>query len=265
MTGGTVNGTGSFVMEAQRVGSDTLLAQIVRMVSEAQRSRAPIQRLADKVSGWFVPLVVLVAIATFILWAVFGPEPRLAHALVNAVAVLIIACPCALGLATPMSIMVGTGRGAELGVLFRDAAALEVLEQITTLVIDKTGTLSEGKPKLMTVETVAGVDESTVLRLAASLENVSEHPLAAAIVSGARERKIGMSDVTEFESITGKGVNGLVDGRRVAVGNIRHLDALAVDVAALRGRADGLRRNGQTVMFVAVDGKLAGVIGTRDQ
>jgi Cu+-exporting ATPase len=264
VTGGTVNGTGSFVMEAQRVGSDTLLAQIVRMVSEAQRSRAPIQRLADKVSGWFVPLVVLVAIATFILWAVFGPEPRLAHALVNAVAVLIIACPCALGLATPMSIMVGTGRGAELGVLFRDAAALEVLEQITTLVIDKTGTLTEGKPKLMTVEPVAGVDESTVLRLAASLENVSEHPLAAAIVSGARERKIGMTDVTDFESITGKGVNGVIDGRRVAVGNIRHLDALAVDVAALRGRADDLRRNGQTVMFVAVDGKLAGLIGVAD-
>jgi Cu+-exporting ATPase len=264
VTGGTVNGTGSFVMEAQRVGSDTLLAQIVRMVSEAQRSRAPIQRLADKVSGWFVPLVVLVAIATFILWAVFGPEPRLAHALVNAVAVLIIACPCALGLATPMSIMVGTGRGAELGVLFRDAAALEVLEQITTLVVDKTGTLTEGKPKLMTVEPVAGVDESTLLRLAASLENVSEHPLAGAIVSGAHERNISMTGVTEFESVTGKGVNGVIEGRRVAVGNIRHLEALGVDAAALRGRADALRTNGQTIMFVTVDGRLAGLIGVAD-
>jgi Cu+-exporting ATPase len=264
VTGGTINGTGTFVMEALRVGADTLLAQIVRMVSEAQRSRAPIQRLADTVSGWFVPIVIAVAVVTFIVWSSFGPEPRLAHALVNAVAVLIIACPCALGLATPMSIMVGTGRGAEFGVLLRNAEALEVLEQITTLVVDKTGTLTEGKPKLVTVEPSAGVDPALLLRLTASLENVSEHPLAAAIVAGAREQNVPLSEVKDFESVTGKGVSGTVDGRRVAIGNLRHLKALGIEAGPLRGRADALRREGQTVMFVAVDRASAGLVGVAD-
>ena len=264
VTGGTVNGTGTFVMEARRVGSDTLLAQIVRMVSEAQRSRAPIQRLADTVSAWFVPIVIGVAVVTFIVWSQYGPEPRLAHALVNAVAVLIIACPCALGLATPMSIMVGTGRGAEAGVLIRNAEALEILETVTTLVVDKTGTLTEGKPKLVTVEARSPVDASTLLRLAASLEHVSEHPLAAAIVNGARERQITLSEVRHFESMTGKGVTGTVDNHVVAVGNLRHLEALGVDPGPLRGRADALRREGQTVMFVAMDGQPAGVLGVAD-
>jgi P-type Cu+ transporter len=264
VTGGTVNGTGTFVMEARRVGSDTLLAQIVRMVSEAQRSRAPIQRLADTVSAWFVPIVIVIAVATFVVWSQVGPEPRFAHALVNAVAVLIIACPCALGLATPMSIMVGTGRGAQAGVLIRNAEALEVLERVTTIVVDKTGTLTEGKPKLMTVEPQPSLDESTLLRLAATLEHVSEHPLAAAIVAGARERGVSLGDARDFESVTGKGVIGDVDGRRVAIGNLKHLEALRIDVGSLRERADALRREGQTVMFVAVDGKPAGLIGVAD-
>jgi Cu+-exporting ATPase len=264
VTGGTVNGTGTFVMQAERVGRDTLLAQIVRMVSEAQRSRAPIQRLADKVSGWFVPAVVIVAVLTFLVWSFYGPEPRLAHALVNAVAVLIIACPCALGLATPMSIMVGTGRGAELGVLLRNAEALETLEQITTIVVDKTGTLTEGKPRLVTVEPAPDLDDATLLRLVASLEHVSEHPLAAAVVAGARERGIDLADVREFESHTGKGVAGVVDGRRIAIGNLAHLQALGVDAGKLRERADALRADGQTVMFVAVDGKIAGLVGVAD-
>ena len=264
VTGGTVNGTGTFVMEAQRVGSETLLAQIVRMVSEAQRSRAPIQRLADQVSGWFVPLVIMVAIVTFAVWAIVGPEPRLAHALVNAVAVLIIACPCALGLATPMSIMVGTGRGAELGVLFRDAAALEVLETITTIVVDKTGTLTEGKPRLTTIEPVGAMEHDDLLRLTASLENVSEHPLAAAIVAGARERNLALSAVTEFASVTGKGVSGVVDNHRVAIGNARHLETLGIDATPLTARADAMRQNGETVMFVAVDGAPAGLVGVAD-
>jgi Cu+-exporting ATPase len=264
VTGGTVNGTGTFVMEARRVGSDTLLAQIVRMVSEAQRSRAPIQRLADTVSAWFVPLVIIAAVATFIVWSQYGPEPRLAYALVNAVAVLIIACPCALGLATPMSIMVGTGRGAEAGVLIRNAEALEVFEKVTTLVVDKTGTLTEGKPKLMTVEPAAGFDSSTLLRLVASLESVSEHPLAAAIVRGAAEPRVTLSPVSDFQSTTGKGVTGTVDGRRVAIGNLRHLEASGIDPGALRDRAEVLRREGQTVMFVAVDGQPAGLVGVAD-
>ena len=264
VTGGTVNGTGTFVMEAQRVGTDTLLAQIVRMVSEAQRSRAPIQRLADTVSSWFVPAVIAVAVATFVVWATFGPEPRLAHALVNAVAVLIIACPCALGLATPMSIMVGTGRGAELGVLLRNAEALEVLEQVTTIVVDKTGTLTEGKPRLVTLEPVSGIDATTLLGLIASLENVSEHPLAAAIVAGARERNAGIVEVRDFESVTGKGVTGIVDGRTVAIGNLAYLEALGIDPGPLRVRADELRRGGQTVVFVVVDGKPAGLAGVAD-
>jgi Cu+-exporting ATPase len=264
VTGGTVNGTGTFVMEARRVGGDTLLAQIVRMVSEAQRSRAPIQRLADTVSAWFVPIVVVIAAVTFIVWSQYGPEPRLAHALVNAVAVLIIACPCALGLATPMSIMVGTGRGAEAGVLIRNAEALEILEKVTTIVVDKTGTLTEGKPRMVTVEPTEGFDEATLLRLTASLENVSEHPLAAAIVAGARERRVSLSDVRDFESATGKGVSGTVDGRRVAIGNLRHLEASGVDPARLRERADALRRDGQTVMFVVIDGRPAGLVGVGD-
>ena len=264
VTAGTVNGTGTFVMEAKRVGSDTLLAQIVRMVSEAQRSRAPIQRLADVVAGWFVPLVVIVAIVTFIVWSAVGPEPRLAYALVNAIAVLIIACPCALGLATPMSIMVGTGRGAEAGVLFRNAEALELLEGITTLVVDKTGTLTEGKPRLAAVESGAPFDETTLLRLVASLESVSEHPLAEAIVAGARERNLTLSAVQQFESKTGKGVAGRVEGRSVAIGNLRYLQDLAVDPGPFRARAEELRLAGQTVMFAIVDGIAAGLVGVAD-
>ncbi|HJT92095.1 MAG TPA: heavy metal translocating P-type ATPase, partial [Mycobacterium sp.] len=264
VTGGTVNGTGTFVMTAERVGAETLLAQIVRMVSEAQRSRAPIQRLADTVSGWFVPIVILVAIVTFVVWGFFGPEPRFAHALVNAVAVLIIACPCALGLATPMSIMVGTGRGAELGVLLRNAEALEVLEQVNTIVVDKTGTLTEGKPRLTTVEPAAGFDEATVLRLTASLENVSEHPLAAAIVAGARERAITLAQVQDFASTTGKGVQGNVECRQIAIGNLKFMESLNVSSAALVERADALRRDGQTIMLIAIDGKPAGLVGVAD-
>jgi Cu+-exporting ATPase len=264
VTGGTVNGTGTFVMEARRVGSDTLLAQIVRMVSEAQRSRAPIQRLADTVSAWFVPIVIGIAVLTFIVWSQYGPEPRLAHALVNAVAVLIIACPCALGLATPMSIMVGTGRGAEAGVLIRNAEALETFEKVTTLVVDKTGTLTEGRPKLVTVEPRGGFDDAGLLRLVASLENVSEHPLAAAIVGGARERNLTLAEVRDFESATGKGVSGTVDGHVVSIGNLRHLEALGIDAASLRDRADALRREGQTVMFVVIDRQPAGLIGVAD-
>lgn len=264
VTGGTVNGTGTFVMEAQRVGSDTLLAQIVRLVGEAQRSRAPIQRLADTVSGWFVPIVILVAVVTFGVWAVWGPEPRLAHALVNAVAVLIIACPCALGLATPMSIMVGTGRGAEIGVLLRNAEALEVMEKVDTVVVDKTGTLTEGKPALTTVVPAAPIDEPTLLRLVASLEKVSEHPLAEAIVRGAEERAVQTGPVTGFRSVTGKGVVGIVDGRTVAIGNTAMLTEVGATVPST-DRADALRQNGETVMFVAVDGVYAGLVGVADR
>ncbi len=264
VTGGTVNGAGSFIMRAERVGSDTLLAQIVRMVSEAQRSRAPIQRLADVVSGYFVPAVVVVAVLTFIVWAALGPEPRMAHALVNAVAVLIIACPCALGLATPMAVMVGTGRGATAGVLIRNAEALEVLEKVDTLVVDKTGTLTEGKPRLVTVEPAGGYDEANLLRLAAGLERGSEHPLAAAIVSGARERNVALSEAAGFRSLTGRGVTGEVDGRRVALGNHKLLEELGVDPGALSQRAEALRQFGQTVTFIAVDGQPAGLLGVAD-
>ena len=264
VTGGTVNGTGTFVMEAQRVGNDTMLAQIVRLVSEAQRSRAPVQRLADTVSGWFVPIVVAVAAATFLLWSTVGPEPRFAYALVNAVAVLIIACPCALGLATPMSIMVGTGRGAESGILFRNAEALEILQKVTTLVVDKTGTLTEGKPRLVTVVPNDGVDETTLLQLAASVEAVSEHPLAGAVVGGARERHIALSPVRAFRSVTGKGVHGEVDGRRVMAGNPGLFEGDSIHWGPLSARADELRRRGETVMFIAVDGKPAGLIGVAD-
>jgi Cu+-exporting ATPase len=264
VTGGTINGTGSFVMEADRVGSDTLLARIVKMVSEAQRSRAPIQRLADLVAGWFVPMVIAVAVVTFVVWAMAGPEPRLAHALVNAVAVLIIACPCALGLATPMSIMVGTGRGAEAGVLIRDAEALEALETVTALIVDKTGTLTAGKPVLSTVEPAPGVDERELLGLVASVERASEHPLAAAIAEGASARGAAFDPVSDFQSVTGKGVMGTVNGRRVAVGNRAHLDALSVDASPVAARADELRRDGHTVMFVAIDGRLAGLVAVVD-
>ena len=264
VTGGTVNGTGTFVMTAERVGADTLLAQIVRMVSEAQRSRAPIQRLADTVSGYFVPAVIVVAIATFAIWSQYGPEPRLAHALVNAVAVLIIACPCALGLATPMSIMVGTGRGAEAGVLIRNAEALEILEKVTTLVVDKTGTLTEGKPRLVTVAPEGSIDEAQLLQYVASLENVSEHPLAAAIVSGAKDRGVSLVEVSDFESVTGKGVIGTIAGHRVAIGNVKMMESLSVMVDTLKATADELRRTGQTVMFVAVDARSAGLVGVAD-
>jgi Cu+-exporting ATPase len=264
VTGGTVNGTGTFVMKAERVGADTLLAQIVRMVSEAQRSRAPIQRLADTVSGYFVPAVIVVAIATFAIWSQYGPEPRLAHALVNAVAVLIIACPCALGLATPMSIMVGTGRGAEAGVLIRNAEALEILEKVTTLVVDKTGTLTEGKPRLVTVGPHGSIDEQQLLRYVASLENVSEHPLAAAIVAGAKERGVALVEVAEFESVTGKGVAGDIDGHRVAIGNTKMMESRSVSVDPLKATVEELRRAGQTVMFVAVDSRAVGIVGVAD-
>src|SRR5436190_6448561 len=249
VTGGTVNGTGSFVMRAERVGSDTLLAQIVRMVAEAQRSRAPIQKLADVVAGYFVPAVVLVAMITFIVWAMFGPEPSMAYGLLNAVAVLIIACPCALGLATPMSIMVGTGRGATAGVLVKNAEALEVLEKVDTLVVDKTGTLTEGKPSVVSVLPVPGRDEGEILCLAASLERGSEHPLAAAIVAGAGEKGIQLADARDFRSITGKGVVGAVDGKQVALGNRRLLEELGVTAGEFAVRSEELRKDGQTVMF----------------
>jgi Cu+-exporting ATPase len=264
VTGGTVNGTGSFIMQAERVGSDTLLAQIVRMVAEAQRSRAPIQKLADVVAGYFVPAVVLVAVLTFIIWALFGPEPTMAYALVNAVAVLIIACPCALGLATPMSIMVGTGRGATAGVLIKNAEALEVLEKIDTLVVDKTGTLTEGKPRLISVIPVRGQDEVELLLLAASLERGSEHPLAEAIVKGAEERGVKLAETREFRSITGKGVVGSADGKNVALGNAKLLEELNIKAGELWGQSEELRKEGQTVMYVVVDGAIAGLLGVAD-
>jgi Cu+-exporting ATPase len=264
VTGGTVNGTGSIVIRAERVGSDTLLAQIVRMVGEAQRSRAPIQRLADKVSAWFVPAVVLVAVVTFAAWAWFGPEPRFAYALVNAIAVLIIACPCALGLATPMSIMVGTGRGATAGVLVRDAAAIEVLETVDTLVVDKTGTLTEGKPKVLAIETAGEASDADVLRVAAAVERASEHPLASAIVRMAEYRRVPIPPATRFRSVTGRGVIAEVDGRSVVVGNAALLREAGTDISALEGKAVTLRREGMTVVFVAVDGAARGLIGIAD-
>jgi Cu+-exporting ATPase len=264
VTGGTVNGTGGFMMRAERVGGDTLLAQIVHMVGEAQRSRAPIQRLADTVSSYFVPAVVGVAVMTFVVWAVLGPEPRMAYAIVNAVAVLIIACPCALGLATPMAIMVGVGRGATAGVLIKNAEALEVLETVDTLVVDKTGTLTEGKPRLTTVIPGPGHTEADVLRLAASLERGSEHPLAAAIVAGAEGHGLALADTQDFRSITGKGVVGLVEGQRVALGNRKLFDELSIPPSAVDNEAEKLRRDGQTVMFVAVNAKLAGLVGVAD-
>jgi Cu+-exporting ATPase len=264
VVGATVNGTGSFVMRAERVGSETLLSQIVQMVAEAQRSRAPIQRLADVVSGYFVPAVVIVAVLTFIAWSIWGPEPRMAHGLVNAVAVLIIACPCALGLATPMSIMVATGKAAQNGVLFRNAEAIEIMRKVDTLVVDKTGTLTEGKPKLETVVTNGTIDEQTLLRLAGSLERGSEHPLASAILAGAQDRGIELVDARHFESITGKGVKGEIDGRRVAVGNRSLLEDFGVAAGDLGAKAESLRANRQTIMFVIVDEKPVGLIGVAD-
>ena len=264
VTGGTVNGPGGFLMRAERVGSDTLLAHIVQLVSEAQRSRAPIQRLADVVSSYFVPVVVFISVLTFAVWATVGPEPRLAHALVNAVAVLIIACPCALGLATPMSIMVGTGRGALAGVLIKNAEALEVLEKVDTLVVDKTGTLTEGKPRLASVYALQGWNEMEVLRLAATLERGSEHPLAAAIVGGAQERGLQLGEAREFRSVTGEGVMGKVDGKTVALGNRKLLDELKVELDALDAKASQLRGEGQVVVFIAIDGHACGLLAVTD-
>ena len=264
VTGATVNGTGSLLMRAERVGRDTMLSQIVRMVAAAQRSRAPIQKLADQVSAWFVPSVVAVSLISFVAWSLFGPPPPLSHAIVNAIAVLIIACPCALGLATPMSIMVGTGRGASAGVLVKNAEALELMEKIDTLVVDKTGTLTIGKPKLMAVEVSNRFDEADVLRLAAALERGSEHPLAAAIVDGATERGIDLPPSTDFESRTGQGVKGTVDGRSVALGNAALMTEIDVDPLSLQARADEHRSQGEGVMFAAIDGKLAGIIVVAD-
>jgi len=264
LVGATVNGTGSLLMRAEKVGADTLLAHIVKMVSEAQRSRAPIQRLADVTAGYFVPAVVLAALITFAVWGLFGPEPRLAHAIVNAVAVLIIACPCALGLATPMSIMVGTGRGAQAGVLIKNAEVLETMEKVNTLVVDKTGTLTEGKPKLMAVVALSGFDESAVLRLGASLERASEHPLAAAIVHGAQEKSLALAAVSDFRSYTGKGVAGNVEGHAVVLGNLKLFEEQKIDAGELPARAEALRNDGQTVMLLAIDGKAAGLLGVAD-
>ena len=262
--GATVNGTGSLVMRAERVGSETLLSQIVQLVAEAQRSRAPIQKLVDVVASYFVPAVILIAIVTFFVWATIGPEPRMAYAIINAVAVLIIACPCALGLATPMSIMVATGKGAHGGILFRNAEAIEVLREIDTLVVDKTGTLTEGKPKLVTIAPGTGFEEKDLLLLAASLERGSEHPLAAAIVAGAEERGIALAKAESFESLTGKGVKGIVNGRAVALGNRALLEELGATADDLAAHAEEQRAEGQTVMFVVVDGKAAGILGVAD-
>ena len=261
---GTLNTTGSFVMRAEKVGRDTMLARIVQMVAAAQRSRAPIQRLADQVAGWFVPTVILFAVAAFVAWAMFGPEPRYAYGLVAAVTVLIIACPCALGLATPMSIMVGVGRGAQAGVLIKNAEALERMEKVDTLVVDKTGTLTEGRPKVVAVAPASGFEDSEALRLAASVEQASEHPLAAAIVAAARERGLALLPVSEFDSPTGKGAIGVIDGRRVRLGNSKFLHEFAIDTADLDGEAERLRAEGATAIFLAVDRKLAAVIAIAD-
>ena len=264
VVGGSLNKTGSFVMRADKVGADTLLSRIVQMVAQAQRSRAPIQRLADKVSGWFVPAVIAIAVLAAVVWGLVGPEPRLSYALVAAVSVLIIACPCALGLATPISIMVGVGRGAHAGVLIKNAEALERFEKVDTLVLDKTGTLTEGRPSVTAIRPAAGFDEVELLRLSASLERGSEHPLADAVVRAASERNLVLSEASEFDSPVGRGVTGVVDGRRVALGNGRYLKEIGVDVAALEAEAETLRRDGATAIFVAVDGVAAGVLGIAD-
>jgi len=262
--GGTINGTGSFVMRAEKIGSDTLLARIVQMVAQAQRSRAPIQRLADVVSAWFVPAVIVVAIAAFIVWMMFGPPPAFAYALVAGVSVVIIACPCALGLATPMSIMVGVGKGAQAGILIKDAEALERFEKIDTLVVDKTGTLTEGKPRVVAIVAAAGFDETTILSLAASLERGSEHPLAAAIVAAATARGLKTESVSGFRSVTGKGVIGTIGRRRAAVGNAGFLDDLGIDSMSIEGPVETLRRDGATAIFVAIDHRPAGIIAIAD-
>ncbi len=264
LIGATVNGTGSLLMKAEKVGADTLLSQIVQMVADAQRSRAPIQKLVDQVAGYFVPVVVLIAIITFIVWSMWGPEPAIAYAVINSVAVLIIACPCALGLATPMSIMVGTGRGAMMGVLFKNAEALEVLRKVDTLVVDKTGTLTEGKPKLVAVQAESGFEEEAILRMAASLEKASEHPLAEAIVTGATDKGIELAQTDDFQSVTGMGVTGKVEGKAVALGNITLMQSLNIDVGNLPQTADVQRAEGQTVMLLAIDNKAAGLIGVAD-
>jgi Cu+-exporting ATPase len=262
--GGTINGTGSFTMRAEKVGSETMLSRIVHMVAEAQRSRAPIQRLADVVSAWFVPAVILIAIAAFVVWMIFGPPPAFAYALVAAVSVLIIACPCALGLATPMSIMVGVGKGATAGVLIKNAEALERFEKIDTLIVDKTGTLTEGKPQVVSIAPAEGFDEATVLSMGASLERSSEHPLAAAVVGLSQQRKLALQDVTEFRSVTGQGVTGRISGQRVAVGNATLLQSLRIPITTLESRAEALRHDGATAMFVAIDDRAAGIIAVAD-
>jgi Cu+-exporting ATPase len=264
VVGGTVNGTGTLVMQAERVGAATLLAQIVKMVSDAQRTRAPIQRLADQVAGYFVPAVLTAAIITFVVWALFGPQPRYAHALVNAVAVLIIACPCALGLATPMSIMVGTGRGAGEGILVRNAEALETMEKVNTLVVDKTGTLTEGKPRLSSLIAADGIDQSQLLQLVASLEKASEHPLAAAILAAAKEQKVELLPVANFQSLTGKGVSGTIQGKQVAAGNAALMKDIGAAGQSMEQQAEALRQTGQTVMYLALDGRLAGLVAVAD-
>jgi Cu+-exporting ATPase len=261
---GTINQSGGFVMRADKVGRDTLLSQIVKMVAEAQRSRAPIQRLADHVAGWFVPVVIVVALAAFGVWAWFGPEPRMAFGLVAAVSVLIIACPCALGLATPMSIMVGVGRGAQVGVLIKNAEALERMERVNTLVVDKTGTLTEGKPKVVSIVPAAGFNENEILRLAASVERASEHPLADAIVRSATERNLDLSKVEEFDSPTGKGATGKVDGKTVMLGNSKFLSSLGVETQSLNEQGELLRGDGATVINIAIDSKLAGLFAIAD-
>ncbi|CAN5751783.1 heavy metal translocating P-type ATPase [soil metagenome] len=262
--GGTINGTGSFVMKTERIGADTLLAQIVKMVSEAQRTRAPIQRLADTVASYFVPAVLAAAVITFIVWAIYGPQPHYAHALVNAVAVLIIACPCALGLATPMAIMVGTGRGAGEGILIRNAEALELLEKVNTLVVDKTGTLTVGKPVLTALVPAEGFDDASLLQLTASLEKASEHPLAAAILAAAQDKKVALLPVDEFQSVTGKGVTGSIQGKKVAIGNVALMKDLGASIEVLRGKAEALQAEGQTVMYVATDGQFSGFVAVSD-
>lgn len=264
VVGATINGTGTFLMTTEKIGSETLLSRIVHMVSEAQRSRAPIQKLADKVSGYFVPVVILIAVVTFLIWAMIGPDPKFAYAMINAVAVLIIACPCALGLATPMSIMVATGKGATMGILFKNAEAIEIMRKVDTLIVDKTGTLTEGKPKLVTVISLSEFDEDEVLKFAASLEKGSEHPLAAAIVSGAVDRALSFYQVKEFNSVTGKGVLGQIDGNKIFLGNSSLMKTAGISLEVLGEKAETLRQQGQTVMFVAVNEKLIGLLGVAD-
>ncbi|MAF90664.1 MAG: copper-translocating P-type ATPase [Bdellovibrionaceae bacterium] len=264
VVGATVNGTGSFVMKAQKIGADTLLSRIIHMVAEAQRSKAPIQKLADIVSGYFVPIVIVVAIITFIVWSNYGPEPAMAYAIINSVAVLIIACPCALGLATPMSIMVSTGRAATMGVLFKNAESIEIMRKVTTLVVDKTGTLTEGRPKLVTVLPNEGIQENDFLSLVSSLEKGSEHPLAEAIVRGAEERSVASQEVNDFESVTGKGVRGIVAGKKVALGNKALMEQQNISIENVLEKAESFRKEGQTVMFVSIDSKFAGLVGVAD-